>query len=73
MGADMDALAEAVIKRFPEKTDLVGNQPLAPMMDGSTKVFELTASTLKWQIDAKLATGRRGRLQRHLARADRSA
>jgi len=53
MGADqMDALMEAVIKRFPEKTDLVGNQPLTPTMDGTTKVFELTASAFKWHVDA---------------------
>src|SRR4051812_28637954 len=36
MAADMDALAEAVLKRFPEKTQLVGNQPMAPKMDGAT-------------------------------------
>src|SRR3954451_24540583 len=36
MAADMDALSEAVLKRFPEKTDLVGNQPMAPTMDGTT-------------------------------------
>jgi FtsP/CotA-like multicopper oxidase with cupredoxin domain len=48
----MDALAEAVVKRFPEKTDLVGNQPLTPTMDGTTKVFEITASAFQWQIDA---------------------
>ena len=53
-GADMDALAEAVLKRFPEKTDKVGNQPLVPTMDGATKVFELTASAFPWQIDAQL-------------------
>lgn len=52
MAADMDAMAEAVIKRFPEKTDKVGNQPLAPTMDGATKVFEITASAFPWQIDA---------------------
>jgi FtsP/CotA-like multicopper oxidase with cupredoxin domain len=51
---DMDALSEAVIKRFPEATDKVGNQPLAPTMDGATKVFELTASAFPWQLDAVL-------------------
>jgi len=48
----MDALAEAVVKRFPEQTALVGNQILAPTMDGATKVFALTASAITWQIDA---------------------
>src|SRR4051812_30436228 len=54
MSADMDTLAEAVMKRFPEKTDRVGNLPLAATMDGSTKVFEITASAFPWQIDALL-------------------
>jgi len=53
-GDDMDAMAEAVIKRFPEKTDKVGNQPIEPVMDGSTKVYELTSSAFPWQIDAVL-------------------
>lgn len=52
---DMDALSEAVIKRFPEQTSKVGNQPLAPTMDGATKVFELTCSAFDWQIDAQKA------------------
>jgi FtsP/CotA-like multicopper oxidase with cupredoxin domain len=51
-GADMDALAEAVVKRFPEQTRLVGNQPLAPRLQGGVKVFELTSSAFEWQIDA---------------------
>ncbi len=48
----MDVLAEAVVKRFPEQTALVGNQILAPTLDGATKVFELTSSAFAWQIDA---------------------
>lgn len=54
MPADMDSLAEAVIKRFPEKTELYGNQAMTPTIDGGTKVFEITASAIKWQIDAQL-------------------
>jgi len=49
---DMDALAEAVVKRFPERTALVGNQLLEPRLDGDVKVFEITASAFTWQIDA---------------------
>ncbi len=48
----MDALAEAVVKRFPEQTALVGNQPLAPRIEGGVKIFELTSSAISWQIDA---------------------
>ena len=50
--AEHDKAAEAVVKRFPEKTDVVGNQPLEPSIDGDWKVFELSCSAVKWQIDA---------------------
>ena len=50
--ADHDAAAEAVVRRFPEATERVGNQPLAPTIDGDWKVFELTCSAFPWQIDA---------------------
>ena len=50
--AEHDKAAEAVVKRFPEKTDVVGNQPLEPSIDGAWKVFELSCSAVKWQIDA---------------------
>jgi FtsP/CotA-like multicopper oxidase with cupredoxin domain len=50
--ADMDALAEAVVKRFPEATAKVGNQLLAPRIEGGVKVFDIAASAFEWQIDA---------------------
>jgi hypothetical protein len=50
---EMDAASEAVLKRFPEATAKVGNQPLTPMTIGATKIFELTCSAFDWQIDAK--------------------
>jgi len=31
------------------QTDTQGNQPLKPTMDGSTKVFELTAQNVRWE------------------------
>ncbi|HET7677914.1 MAG TPA: multicopper oxidase domain-containing protein [Candidatus Limnocylindrales bacterium] len=51
--ADHDRAAEAVVKRFPEKTDRVGNQPLAPRLEDGRKVFELETSAFDWQIDAQ--------------------
>lgn len=45
----MDAMHEAGIKAFPAKTAGKGNQPLAPVMDGKTKVFNLTARPIKWE------------------------
>jgi FtsP/CotA-like multicopper oxidase with cupredoxin domain len=50
--ADMDALAEAVVKRFPEATAKIGNQLLEPRLEGGVKVFDITASAFDWQIDA---------------------
>ena len=31
-----------------------GNQPLAPTMDGDTKVFDLTVDPIEHQIDAQM-------------------
>jgi plastocyanin len=47
---DVDA---AVVARFPEETSAHGGQPLEPeiLADG-TKVFELTASVIQWEITA---------------------
>lgn len=48
---EMDAMAEARVKAFPAKTEGLGGQPLAPKMDGDTKVFELTAQAVKWEVE----------------------
>ena len=45
----MDAMHEAGIKAFPAKTAGRGNQILAPVMDGKTKVFNLIARPIKWE------------------------
>jgi manganese oxidase len=45
----MDAMHEAGIKAFPAKTAGKGNQLLEPVMDGRTKVFNLTARAIKWE------------------------
>lgn len=47
----MDAMAEARVKAFPAKTEGLGGQPLAPRMEGDTKVFELTARAVKWEVE----------------------
>ena len=48
----MDAAMEKSIKAFPAKTQGVGGQDLAPrvLADG-TKVFDLTASVVKWEVE----------------------
>jgi FtsP/CotA-like multicopper oxidase with cupredoxin domain len=55
--ADHDAHAKTAVDRFlgGEGATLTGqgNQPLAPTMDGDTKVFELTVDPIKHQIDAQ--------------------
>jgi FtsP/CotA-like multicopper oxidase with cupredoxin domain len=48
---EMDAAMEARIKAFPARTAKQGNQPLTPKLDGNTKVFELTASIIKWEVE----------------------
>lgn len=47
-----DAIMAARTKAFPDKTAGLGGQQLAPkvLADG-TKVFELTASVIKWEVE----------------------
>jgi FtsP/CotA-like multicopper oxidase with cupredoxin domain len=47
---DMDAHHEAGVKAFPAKTQGLGNQELNFKLDGNTKVFDLTASKIKWEV-----------------------
>ena len=49
MADEMDRMHEAGIKAFPAKTAGAGNQLLAPRMDGGVKVFELSASKIRWE------------------------
>jgi FtsP/CotA-like multicopper oxidase with cupredoxin domain len=53
---DHDANAKAVVKRFLDgewqSMGPLGNQPLAPRMDGDTKVFELTVDRIDHRVDA---------------------
>ena len=56
-GVDHDALMAAGVKRFVEGewqkvSTPYGNQPLAPRVEGDTKVFELTIDAIKHRIDA---------------------
>jgi FtsP/CotA-like multicopper oxidase with cupredoxin domain len=53
----MDAMHEKGVKAFPEKTEGKGNQLLEPRMEGDTKVFDLTASEIQWEVEkGKLVT-----------------
>ena len=45
----MDAMHEKGVKAFPAKTAVMGNQPLAPKLEGGVKVFDLTARKIKWE------------------------
>ena len=47
----MDAMHQKGIKAFPAKTEGKGNQVLAPRMEGSVKVFDLTARELQWESE----------------------
>lgn len=49
LSEQMDAMHEAGIKAFPAKSNGRGNQLLAPVMDGRTKVFNLTARKIQWE------------------------
>lgn len=46
----MDSMHEKGVKAFPAKTQGKGNQPLAPVMDGKVKVFNLTAAPITWEV-----------------------
>ena len=48
---EMAAMHEAGVNAFLEgnQTDTQGNQPLEPTIDGRVKVFELTASQVRWE------------------------
>lgn len=53
---DHDALAASSVKRFVEgewqKVTPYGGQPLAPRVDGDTKVFDMSIDAIKHRIDA---------------------
>ena len=54
---DHDAKAKAVVARFlggEAATLPLGNQPIAPRLDGDVKVFELTIDEIEHRIDAVL-------------------
>lgn len=49
--AAMDDAHEKGVKAFPAKTAGKGNQLLEPRMDGRTKVYELTAKKIQWEVE----------------------
>ncbi len=48
--AQMDESYMKGVKAFPAKTTGLGNQRLAPQMDGQVKVFNLTAEEIDWEV-----------------------
>ncbi|MBI4260063.1 MAG: multicopper oxidase domain-containing protein [Actinobacteria bacterium] len=49
---EMAAEHEAGVAAFPAPTEGKGNRPLKPeVLQDGTKVFELTASVIRWQVD----------------------
>ena len=47
----MDAMHEAGVKAFPAKTAGLGNQVLAPRVEGGVKVFDLTCKVVQWETE----------------------
>ncbi|HLN61622.1 MAG TPA: copper oxidase [Symbiobacteriaceae bacterium] len=47
---EMDKAHAESMKAFPAKTEGKGNQMLEPVMEGNTKVFNLTVSKIKWEV-----------------------
>jgi FtsP/CotA-like multicopper oxidase with cupredoxin domain len=47
----MDAMHEKAMKAFPAKTAGMGNQVMRPRLDKGVKVFELTATKMKWETE----------------------
>ena len=47
---EMDRMHEAGIKSFPAKTEGQGCQPFEPRMDKGVKVYELTATEMRWEV-----------------------
>jgi len=48
---EMDAMHEKGVKAFPAATAGKGNQPLPARMEGTVKVFDLTASEIQWEVE----------------------
>jgi len=48
---EMDAMHEQGIKAFPAKTAGKGNQLMQPRIDGSVKVYDLTAAVTDWEVE----------------------
>jgi FtsP/CotA-like multicopper oxidase with cupredoxin domain len=48
---EMDAMHEAGIKAFPAATAGKGNVLLEPRMEGPVKVYEMTASVVRWETE----------------------
>ena len=47
----MDAMHEAGVKSFPAATAGKGNQLLAPRLEAGVKIYDLTASVIRWETE----------------------
>jgi manganese oxidase len=47
----MDDMHEKGVKAFPAPTEGKGNQLFAPRLDGSVKVYDLTAEEIQWEVE----------------------
>jgi manganese oxidase len=55
---EMDRLHEAGVRAFPAKTAGLGNQLVAPRMEGDVKVYDLTCKVVQWETEpGKRVTG----------------
>jgi FtsP/CotA-like multicopper oxidase with cupredoxin domain len=48
---EMDAMHERGIKAFPAKTAGVGNVLLVPRVENGVKIFDLTTTEIKWEVE----------------------
>lgn len=49
--AQMDASYMARLKQYPAKTKGTGNEVMNPVLDGSVKVYNVTADEIEWEVE----------------------
>lgn len=48
---EMDKHHEEGVKKFPAKTEGIGNQPFEPKLDGDVKVFDISCDKVMWEVE----------------------
>jgi uncharacterized cupredoxin-like copper-binding protein len=51
ISGQMDSEYMARVQAYPASTKGLGSQPLSPVLDGTVKVFELTADEIDWEVE----------------------